>query len=943
MLHLQHNLPMTQFRIRAAARVLLLSVLAVSVLGACSTKLTPAATIDKARELMQAGKPGEARIALKNLVDAHPKTVEAYAMLAQIELDSGSPQTANLELTKIPADGFKDAESQTVRIRTLLALGKPADALAALDANADRLIPVSQRAALRAQALRALGRSAEALEGLRTALAADPKNPQLIMETANTLAALGNIAPALRELDAALAAPAQPDADLLRARGELRLRSGAADKAIEDLQAALKAAPKSWPILSRYNTELALGDAQLAAGHIDAAKAQTATLKKIAPKAYTLALLVGRVAMAEGRFGDAVDSLQQVSEQLPDNAPVQYLLVEALLRSGNMVRASAELEKRIQKAPDDLRARQALAQISMQQNRPDKVVELLGDPALASLRGEAGVGGLLAGAREAQQRAGKAISELTAQLAKSPADPDVRTQLAEAYLQSGDPNRALYVLQQPEPALTTAAAIGVGFAARLAQGNDREINSRVQALLDADHVSLDGLLAASDAAQRAGRADLARSLIDRVLQRDARNGAALLRRANVEFSGQHYAEARKALESLLAMHPEDSRAHIAMARVVEAQGDVAAARSQLQAVIKATPGSLQATMMLAGLELRAGNLAAASSALDSAINTNPADGKVANAAGLLLLATKHGEEARTRFRQAVDQQPQSAEFWFNLGRSQLAANDNEAARESFANSVARRPDSLEANLAAVGLNAKLGHTAEARRLADALVARLPGNPAAWALVGDVARLEKRFEDARNAYSKSYALQANGVTAMSEFTVRVAGKLPAPDQPLLTWLAHAPRDLAVRRRLAEYYMTSGDAKAGITQLELVLKQAPNDLTSLNNLAWLLLSSDSKRAEALARKAMAIDPQSPAVADTLGAALLEQKRFPEAQRVLQRAAQGMPKDPSVQYRYALALARSGDKDAARRVLAPVVVAGAAFPESERAKALAQELGQ
>ena len=56
------------------------------------------------------------------------------------------------------------------------------------------------------------------------------------------------------------------------------------------------------------------------------------------------------------------------------------------------------------------------------------------------------------------------------------------------------------------------------------------------------------------------------------MQRDPYNEGALLRRASLEFSQQHYPATRTALTTLLQHHPEQPYARIALARVAEAEG-----------------------------------------------------------------------------------------------------------------------------------------------------------------------------------------------------------------------------------------------------------------------------------------------------------------------------------------------------------------------------------
>ncbi len=58
---------------------------------------------------------------------------------------------------------------------------------------------------------------------------------------------------------------------------------------------------------------------------------------------------------------------------------LQYLLIDALVKSGNITRATELLERRVAAEPETAAARNALADLYMQQGRPDRVIELLGE------------------------------------------------------------------------------------------------------------------------------------------------------------------------------------------------------------------------------------------------------------------------------------------------------------------------------------------------------------------------------------------------------------------------------------------------------------------------------------------------------------------------------------------------------------------------------------
>lgn len=926
------------------SRLMAVAVLC-GVLGACSRSLDPVDALPEAQAMIDRGDAGEARVLLKNVLVKHPDAVAARFLLARIALDAGDVKAADDELAAVPRDAVIDGDSIYTRARVDVMLGRHREVLKALEDGMPSL-SVTQRARLRAAALRGAGAPADAIPELRAALAASPGDGLLISDLANALAAVGNLRQAARELDTFIGAHPK-SADALLARGELHMRSGSADAAIQDLRAAVTEAPAGWPLVSRMTAELLLGEALLAKGAAAEARAQLEQIERVLPGSIGGRLLAARLALFEGRVGEASDALQQIDEAMPGDARVQYLLVDALVRGGNLVRATEVLRRRVQANPDELQARILLARLLLQQRRPDQVVSLLDDVETRSASQDEEVEGLLAAARSARAKAGASIAALSAQLDARRDDATLRAELAAAHLANGDPTRALLILREgrattlPDFSKASSLAVATEVSALRSLGNVRELTILVDRLVSGAPV--DTLLAASDALQGDARNVAAARLIDAVLQREPRNVEAWLRHANLSFLDRRYADARDALQRLVQIEPKRLDLRMALARVAEAEGNLDEARAALRAAINADAAAVEPSLALAALELRAGALREALKVIDALISAAPSDGKAAAAAGALLLAARKPDEARVRYGKARDQADDNADYWFGLGRAQLAVSDAAAASASFARAVELRPEWIEANALAVRLALSQRDLVAARRMTDALEGRLPQHPVTWLLAGQVAAAQRRAEDASRAFAKSFALRPTAIAAVSDFEARVAAGLPRPEQPLQAWLAREPRDLAARRALADYLLRNGRDAEARRQFEALLEQAPNDLVALNNLAWLFSSSNIAMAESMARRAYAIAPDNAVVADTLGWVLVQAGKFAEARDTLAKAVAALPEDRTVRYHYATALQRAGDEDAARQNLERALAGNTNFKERALAEQLAQELAR
>ena len=112
------------------------------------------------------------------------------------------------------------------------------------------------------------------------------------------------------------------------------------------------------------------------------------------------------------------------------------------------------------------------------------------------------------------------------------------------------------------------------------------------------------------------------------------------------------------------------------------------------------------------------------------------------------------------------------------------------------------------------------------------------------------------------------------------------------------------------------MESGDFAGARREFGAVIRAIPEHLGALNNYAVASCEKGGSLDQAVgaARKARALAPKNPYVADTLGFALLRSNRASEAVPLLREAAAALEKSAGVHFHLGLALARTGEKEEA-----------------------------
>jgi Flp pilus assembly protein TadD len=172
-------------------------------------------------------------------------------------------------------------------------------------------------------------------------------------------------------------------------------------------------------------------------------------------------------------------------------------------------------------------------------------------------------------------------------------------------------------------------------------------------------------------------------------------------------------------------------------------------------------------------------------------------------------------------------------------------------------------------------------------------------------------------------------------------LKQAGQGKDADQRLAAWQKDHPDDVQLLMYLAEGNLADKQYKAAIDQLQVVLKQMPQNPIALNNLAWAYQQQKDPRALATAQQALQLAQNNPTISDTLGWILTEQGDTAHGLPLLKNAAIALPDDLAVHYHLASALAKSGDKIGARRELQQMLASGKTFAEEAQARALLKQL--
>jgi putative PEP-CTERM system TPR-repeat lipoprotein len=913
------------------------AVCVLLVLAGCGRFASPETRVARADAAMAAGNYGAAVVELKNALKKRPDFDQAHLLLAEAALWLGDTRGADAELAKIK--GEVDAKRRAdIEVRVALAQGKADEVLQRLAQN-PQLLPKGQLELRRAQALMRLARFGEAQQAFAAASAADP---ELIEARAGLLEARfvdGDRAGAqagLLELT-----KTEPESAEVWLTYGLTLAGNSDFKAtIDALQRARTLAPKQLSMPRQASLLVALTEAQLQSGDIKGAADSSGALSRVAPDTPVANYIAARIAMANNDYKGAVDKLRKLKQTAPGFLEARMLLGMALLAEGNAQQASVELNEVLVQNPAHAGARQLLAQVRLQLDNPDGALRMLA-PAMNTDADDSQVNALIEAARS-RLGAQQSVALLEEMAEQDPQNRGLASQLANAYLQAGEPDKAVALLRKggenADDVRRAAALLGGLAASEGAGAARREIESMLAANPKSPYLA--NLAAALYA--RTGDFGAARRTLQAALDKGADPSTVLLTLGQLEWSAGDRPAASAAIARLLELQPGNAAAHMAAGEIAMVGGDLDAARTHFDEVRKARPNSIDARMRLAQLALRGGAMKTADDLLAEAIALAPKRADVQNAAGVLNLNSGRADQAITHFRAATELDPKSALGWFNLARAQHALGQKLAEQSSLARAVEVQPDWLPAQSALAFREIESGATEAALARAAAYREKHPRDVAAFAFEGDIAFAARRVPAALDAYRAAYNLKAAALLAEKFYRASMAANVGDPTELLKRWSRANPGDDAARAMLAEAALRSGERQRAIDEYRAVLRAHPQDVVALNNLAWLYHQAGDARAVDLARQAARLAPQSAGVLDTLGWILVKDGKTDEGLSYLTKAASGPNPDPEIRYHLAAALAQGKRPAEARKLLEELLNGPAKFPSRAEAQGLLTELG-
>ncbi len=696
--------------------------------------------------------------------------------------------------------------------------------------------------------------------------------------------------------------------------------------------------------LNPKNTQALFSDAMflLSARKFDAAKNHADTLRKISPDSPAAIFLDSFSAYLRKDYPTALDALQKLEKRDPNLPSVLLLGASVNYATGALASSEQYVDRYLAVYPRNIAALKLRAKILLKTARAAEAIKVL-QPLLAQLTDQE-VYVLAAEAYSSLHQYAPAAEWLEKAVALDPKNVPIQVALGRDYFALGQDERAVALLENASRADVSRP--------------DADITLVVYYLSGKQY-------------------DKARATVLALEKKQPANPLVQDLKGSILLAQGDIANARASYEKALAIQPDYFLAALHLAQLDLRDKNTDAARQRFLGILNKDPNNLQAMLALSEIALVSRDEDAYVKWLEKATKANPTALEPRARLARYYLGQNKPQQALVIAREAQIAIPDNLAALDLLGSVQLAAGEKENALASFNQILARHPNAIPYLIRVASIQGSMGHPADARATLSNALKIAPDNADVYAalatldlvdgkpeqaltlarqmqqrkllvpegdmLEGDILMRQGKYAAAVQPYRAAFALRKDGLSAISVHQSMVlSGRAGEADQQLLQWLAQQPAEVQARVYLASSLAQRGLIKAAIQQYEIVLTHAPKNVAALNNLAVLYQQDHDPRAVASAEKAHQLNPDDPAVADTLGWILVEGGGdLKRGTTILKQAITGAPRSASIRYHYAVALWKGGDNAGARKELDAALKTGGAFPEQGQAKALRAKL--
>jgi tetratricopeptide (TPR) repeat protein len=883
---------------------------AVAALAAAPPGRIPEADRIRGDVLLRAGKVKEAEATYQTVLASKPNDLKSLLGLGAIALQRRQFDEARKFYEQAKAGHPLDSRSPVGLAMTMAQQGNLGDAIKELEKIDPRAQTMGAVVALGEYYLKA-NRADDAVRLLGPVVLRFPRVPEARSVLATALSSIGDSGAVrqLEELDRQV-----PDDPVIRLRlAAAYTQQGRPREALTRLDTIARQSGQ----VAAYQLER--GRALLFLGRLDEALAAGSAAQRLAPRLPHPYVLVGQILAQRGNLKGAQEQFKKAAEVDASFAPAYLAAGRLHLTAKDPDAALRDFDAAMKADPRSLAAVAAKATTLVQQNRLKDAVSFV-DEVIQSGKREAGFHTLLGNLYLSDGQRDKAAASFRQALETDPRNSPARFGLARVLAAEGRDEEAITQLQtaiKERPDDITSILFLRGLYDRL--GRSDQMVPVLEAAVRANPGQLIFLLALCEVYTNVGRFEDAVDGLSEILKDRRDLPVAKLIRGQAYLGKGEGAAAIRDLQEVIQSRPKSSVAHFHLARAYALLGRKQEAEAEYREAIKLEPGFGLAKRGLAALrggKVDEGILDQEISKLREITKSDPKNVIARESLARTYIERGQTKEAEAELRQLLALAPKPAEPNFLMAQILLGQNKEEEAVSHLRAALRGNPAHVGSNILMGRYLASKGQTGQAIISLEAALRVNPNIPSAQLVLARLYAESGRLPEALRLAQELQRVDPKavepriltGVVLVAQQNPRAA--LEAFEQALKI----NARSVEAHRGVGQAYQLLGQFDKAEEGYRRALSLDGNDVTSLNDLAWILLEVRKKPEEALplAVKAERLAPQLASVIDTLGWVHYRRQSYAEAEKLLARAVERAPSNAVIRFHLALAYAKLGRKN-------------------------------
>lgn len=885
--------------------------------------------IENAKEYIDKGNVQGGIIELKNALQKNPENAEARWMLGKIYVKASLGAPAEKELKRSEQLGIPRSATIVYLSKAYFLqhkyqeLVKDTADMQGLDDSIK-----AELHGMRAEAFLFLNERSKAEMSLEQAEKYDAQSPGYLVARARHLAVKKELEKA-REvvLGATVIDPEYSRAWLLlgdidRARGDMPNAEIAYTNALKHSISNIEAL--YYRAVLRLNT-----------GKTKGAQKDIKALAKVAPRNPRTFFAQGMLFYVNKQYPNAQHSFEKSHKLWPEHLPTKYYLGASHFAQGHGEQAEYFLVQVVTQQPDFIQARKMLGGLYLGLRKYSEAVEIL-EPASRISAQDASILALLGEAHIKSGHIEEGVEVLKKAVEIKPDLTQGKVMLALGLMSTGKTEEGKAIFEDSME-VDLSGQTDIVYILKMLESKDykkaRETATRLKVKTPEKPMAdiFLGIISNYE-----GNARQAREHFNTALKILPSEPTALHNLAVLDISDKNIDAARERYELALKHNPEHLETIVRYSEFLLLHGPVEKAVSLLSNATTKYPRAVKPKVVLGKYYLSQGQpLKVLALIGQDEAKTSP---DLSLVQGQAYLASNQARNAISVFSGVVNKQPDNMFARYLAAKAYYQNKENSKAKELLEYGLKKEPENILLNTMAIVVDATASDSDNVLDQTRRLLEKHPEHPDVMALHAWGLLKAGKYSEAITVYEKTYKIFKTR-ELLKELTDILwnQGRRNESISYLEKWASNNPDDYLISYLLAEKLAATGLTDRAIKLLKKLVKQEPNDIIVLNNLAWLL--KDSSRTEALeyARRANTNSPKSLAIKNTLGILETMTGNYAVARRLLEESSGKGSANPQTRYYLALSLHKTGANDEAKKLLKDLLSGKEDFNERNKAEIL------